>query len=515
MAATGNRKGYPHRHNTMSVRVLLIVVVVAVMATACADPGTVTSTTLATTSTTEAQLDELTAARSRWDAAAPADYTVRSGEQLVAVHDGEVVSLGSSGAKTVDDVFDTIEDSIRDGATVEVEYDPELGYPTRVLIDLDGDGTPDVTIELSELEAMPIVQSLDELLEARATWEALGIDDYRYIVRFACNCPLIGTYEVEVRDGVGVSARPLDDAAEKETIEPLSIDSLIDDLVRLFTSPEELVEDGLVALDVRMDPELGYPRWLKLTAVDIEPHLPREVTLIATVDLVFPIEPVDPPASDGDRELLDAASAKWQAAGLPDYDFTVTIHCECPVESRGPFQIEVRDGHPVSGDGPVALIEDAFDLIADAIDAGVDVAVSYDDALGYPIDVIIDTEAVAVDGGLAFTITGFVVPERSGFIEGTVTAGPQCPVQKDPPDPGCQDKAVIGAVINISQPGTLTTTRATTDELGRYFAVLPPGSYLVEPMPVDGLLGTPAPVEVTIESGATIVLDLHYDTGIR
>ena len=101
MAATGNRKGYPHRHNTMSVRVLLIVVVVAVMATACADPGTVTSTTLATTSTTEAQLDELTAARSRWDAAAPADYTVRSGEQLVAVHDGEVVSLGSPGAETV------------------------------------------------------------------------------------------------------------------------------------------------------------------------------------------------------------------------------------------------------------------------------------------------------------------------------------------------------------------------------------------------------------------------------
>ena len=184
-------------------------------------------------------------------------------------------------------------------------------------------------------------------------------------------------------------------------------------------------------------------------------------------------------------------------------------------ESRGPFHVEVREGHPVSGDGPVAVMEDAFDLISGAVDAGIDVAVSYDEALGYPIDVIIDTEAVAVDGGMAFTIGGFAIPERFGFIEGTVTAGPQCPVQKDPPDPACDDRPVVGAVIQISQQGSSTIARAITDQLGRYFATLPPGSYVLEPLPFEGLLGTPGPIEVTVGSDVTTVVDFGYDTGIR
>ena len=504
----------------MRSRGLLIVVGVAVLAAACADPGPTTSTQASTTtagvSAAEEQLDALATARSRWQAGAPADYTVRASARLLAVHENELVSLASPGGQTVEDVFDTIEDSIRDGANVEVEYDPELGYPTRVIIDLDGDGTPDIELELSDLAAMPIVQSLEELLGSRATWDALGLDDYRYIVRLECNCPLVGTYEVEVREGRGVSSRPLDEAAEAETLTPLSIDRLIDDLVLLFTTPGEAIEDGIVAVDVRMDPELGYPRWLRIEAVNlVDEDLPSQLTLVATVDLVGPIEPIEPPPSDGDREQLEDALARWQAAGLPDYDFDVTVHCECPPESRGPFPVEVREGHPVSGDGPIAVMKDAFDLISGAVDAGIDVAVSYDETLGYPTDVIIDTEAVAVDGGMAFTISDFAVPERFGFIEGTVTAGPQCPVERDPPDPACKDRPVVGAVIQISQQGSATISRAITDELGRYFATLPPGSYIVEPLPFEGLLGTPGPVEVTVESDVTAVVDFGYDTGIR
>jgi hypothetical protein len=58
-------------------------------------------------------------------------------------------------------------------------------------------------------------------------------------------------------------------------------------------------------------------------------------------------------------------------------------------------------------------------------------------------------------------------------------------------------------------------SRAITDEFGRYFATLPPGSYVVEPLPFEGLLGTPGPVEVTVESDVTAVVDFGYDTGIR
>ena len=76
---------------------------------ACADPGTTASTEPSTTgagvSTARQQLDELATARSTWEATAPADYTVRTSEQLLAVREGEVVSLASQGGQTIDEVF--------------------------------------------------------------------------------------------------------------------------------------------------------------------------------------------------------------------------------------------------------------------------------------------------------------------------------------------------------------------------------------------------------------------------
>jgi hypothetical protein len=43
---------------------------------------------------------------------------------------------------------------------------------------------------------------------------------------------------------------------------------------------------------------------------------------------------------------------------------------------------------------------------------------------------------------------------------------------------------------------------------------LPSGSYTVEPQPVEGLMGTPAPVAVSV-GGDFVTVDLAYDTGIR
>ena len=40
-------------------------------------------------------------------------------------------------ARTIEDVFDLIEDSLGDVATLEVEYDEQFGYPISVYIDQD------------------------------------------------------------------------------------------------------------------------------------------------------------------------------------------------------------------------------------------------------------------------------------------------------------------------------------------------------------------------------------------
>src|SRR4051794_11705320 len=100
-------------------------------------------------------------------------------------------------------------------------------------------------------------------------------------------------------------------------------------------------------------------------------------------------------------------------------------------------------------------------------------------------------------------------------VGGVVTAGPICPVEKNPPDPACAPRPVDGAVLVIRDAGGMEVARVTTAADGAYFAELPGGVYVVMPQPAKGLLGTPAPESVTVADGATLRLDLLYDTGIR
>jgi hypothetical protein len=44
---------------------------------------------------------------------------------------------------------------------------------------------------------------------------------------------------------------------------------------------------------------------------------------------------------------------------------------------------------------------------------------------------------------------------------------------------------------------------------------VPAGSYVVEPQPAAGLMGTPASQPVTVQDGSVVKVELVYDTGIR
>ena len=100
-------------------------------------------------------------------------------------------------------------------------------------------------------------------------------------------------------------------------------------------------------------------------------------------------------------------------------------------------------------------------------------------------------------------------------VGGVVTAGPVCPVEKNPPDPGCAPRPVDGAVLVFRDGAGTEVAQTTTAADGTFFADLPAGTYLVTPQPAKGLLGTPGPQSVTITDGAVVRLDLAYDTGIR
>lgn len=406
------------------MRRILLLMATVVVAGACGAGDTHGTLGPETTTTAEASqgLGALAAARAQWDASAPTNYVVTQWDrcdgcptepQTVAVREGEVVSLASTETETIEDVFATIEDAIRGGADVEVVYDEALGYPTRLVIDLDGAGSPDVDLELGELEAMPIVETLEELLAAKQLWEAHNLTSYRYIFRADCTCPDGGTFEVEVRDGDVKAVRPLDAAAETSDLHPTELDAAFTDLETWLVDSGPLIADGLLAVDVRMDPKYGYPRWFRIEGADIDSErFAGKFTLIVTLDLVTTLPA--PPSLDL-REVTDAR-ARWQRAAVTDYQYVVTVHCECSEDERGPFLITVREGEVVSAarttDGRNApdhavTIDGVFDVIELSIAENVDVDVTYDPILGYPVLVILDPEAVAVDGGVAFTISDF------------------------------------------------------------------------------------------------------------
>lgn len=110
---------------------------------------------------------------------------------------------------------------------------------------------------------------------------------------------------------------------------------------------------------------------------------------------------------------------------------------------------------------------------------------------------------------------GDVLPDATG-VRGTVTAGPTCPVERDPPDPACAPRPVGGAVLVFAGADGTEVARVTSAADGSFTVELAPGAYRVTAEPVDGLMGTPAPMDVEVEAGQPMTeLQVSYDTGIR
>ena len=94
-------------------------------------------------------------------------------------------------------------------------------------------------------------------------------------------------------------------------------------------------------------------------------------------------------------------------------------------------------------------------------------------------------------------------------------AGPTCPVEREPPDPGCAPRPVDGATVVIKDRGGAEVARGVTGPDGSFVVDLAPGTYALEPMPVEGLMGTAAGISVEVDAGAISEVQLEYDTGIR
>jgi hypothetical protein len=107
----------------------------------------------------------------------------------------------------------------------------------------------------------------------------------------------------------------------------------------------------------------------------------------------------------------------------------------------------------------------------------------------------------------------------NGFLEGVINIGPICPVQRDPPDPGCQPTAETYKAYPVSiwtADGKRKIKLISPALDGTYRTELAPGNYLVILERDQSKIGVSnLPLNVSIVPKEYTLLDVNIDTGIR
>ena len=108
---------------------------------------------------------------------------------------------------------------------------------------------------------------------------------------------------------------------------------------------------------------------------------------------------------------------------------------------------------------------------------------------------------------------------NSGWLEGTISIGPICPVEKIPPDPACMPTAETYKAYPVSiytSDGKIKITQLAPSLDGSFSTELAPGNYLVILETANkNIGGSNLPSEVSIVSQGKTMLSINIDTGIR
>jgi hypothetical protein len=105
-----------------------------------------------------------------------------------------------------------------------------------------------------------------------------------------------------------------------------------------------------------------------------------------------------------------------------------------------------------------------------------------------------------------------------GLLEGTISIGPICPVEKDPPSPECLPTAETYKAYPVSvwtSDGSRKIAQINPALDGSFSVVLVPGKYLVKLEKDYGIGSSNLPFTVVISSLEKTVVSISIDTGIR
>jgi hypothetical protein len=102
----------------------------------------------------------------------------------------------------------------------------------------------------------------------------------------------------------------------------------------------------------------------------------------------------------------------------------------------------------------------------------------------------------------------------TGTVTLSLTAGPVCPVEQNPPDPNCAPKPVADAEVIVLTVDGREVGRAKSDAAGKIRLTLAQGSYVVRPVQTNSFPTAPGDVPIVVGS-SPLDVPLSYDTGIR
>jgi hypothetical protein len=101
----------------------------------------------------------------------------------------------------------------------------------------------------------------------------------------------------------------------------------------------------------------------------------------------------------------------------------------------------------------------------------------------------------------------------SSVVQGTVTVGPSCPVERMPPDPNCADRPAA-ATFAIDTPAGVHVADASSGPDGKFSLTLPAGTYVISLKATAAMPSMAAQTFVVGGNGPT-ELSLQLDSGIR
>lgn len=107
-------------------------------------------------------------------------------------------------------------------------------------------------------------------------------------------------------------------------------------------------------------------------------------------------------------------------------------------------------------------------------------------------------------------------PQAKGVLEGKVSIGPICPVERIPPDPQCQptEETYHAWPVAVFE-GKHKVTNIVVKTDGTFSVELPPGTYTMDYEKQQHFGKGTLPATVVIKPGKTTTLDIDIDTGIR